>query len=65
MCFGGGKKSPAPAPIHNVTTVANPTTSADNSNDAQRQAAIAATTPAPAATFGSELGASTAPKPGV
>lgn len=54
MCFGGGKKAAAPAPV-NVVTQANPNAVADNSNDAQQRAAVVASTTKPQ-TFGAELG---------
>jgi hypothetical protein len=54
MCGGGGSKK-APKPV--VTPQANPNAVADTSNDAQRRAAVVASTDQQPTTFGSELGA--------
>lgn len=55
MCGGGGSKK-APKPV--VTPQANPNAVADTSNDAQRRAAVVASTDQQQpTTFGSELGA--------
>lgn len=56
MCFGS-KKSSAPAPAPAPVAQPNPNNVADNSNDAQRKAAMVASSGSQPASFGSELGA--------